>query len=428
MRALSGSFLVQMGGMAIAFVSSWFLVRLTTAEQYGLYIYALSVVGLLGGMAAAAFDDLSVRQVAAYQSQQKHQLLLGIIKTGAAVTLGLSFLFALIVYTVPQSIAQNQHYFNQNKNLLLLSAILLPLWALTQWGQALLRGSKFVVYSQLPDALIRPILFLLLVILGNFVCQIPSDANTLLIRYTIAAVLSLLICLWWVNKKVLGSMPLNTPKAHYDTYNWSKAAGVFFLISSLNLINLRTDVLAIGGLLPSTDLAYYNIGAKLSELLKMAFVVSNMVFAPLIAHHFAQQNTTALQRLATRSAWLSVGISLPLVLLLLLLGKPILMWWGSPFATAYAAMMVLCAGQMFNLGCGLAGNLLAMTGNERWIFVSIIVSTIANVALNLWLIPQHGILGAAYATTISTVLKNLIWVIVVYNKLGINATILQTKI
>ena len=199
MRALSGSFLVQMGGMAIAFVSSWFLVRLTTAEQYGLYIYALSVVGLLGGMAAAAFDDLSVRQVAAYQSQQKHQLLLGIIKTGAAVTLGLSFLFALIVYTVPQSIAQNQHYFNQNKNLLLLSAILLPLWALTQWGQALLRGSKFVVYSQLPDALIRPILFLLLVILGNFVCQIPSDANTLLIRYTIAAVLSLLICLWWVN-------------------------------------------------------------------------------------------------------------------------------------------------------------------------------------------------------------------------------------
>lgn len=428
MRALSGSFLVQMGGMAIAFVSSWLLVRLTTTEQYGMYVYALSVVGLLGGMAAAAFDDLSVRQVAAYQSQQKYQLLLGIIKAGAAVTLGLSFLFVLILYTVPQSIAQNQHYFSQNKNLLLLSAILLPLWALTQWGQALLRGSKFVVYSQLPDALIRPILFLLLVILGNFVCQIPSDANTLLIRYTIAAVLSLLICLWWINKKVFGAMPPNTPKAHYDTYNWSKAAGVFFLISSLNLINLRTDVLAIGGLLPSTDLAYYNIGAKLSELLKMAFVVSNMVFAPLIAHHFAQQNTTALQRLATRSAWLSVGISLPLVLLLLLLGKPILMWWGSPFATAYAAMMVLCAGQMFNLGCGLSGNLLAMTGNERWIFVSIIVSTIVNVGLNLWLIPQHGILGAAYATTISTVLKNLIWVIVVYNKLGINATILQTKI
>lgn len=428
MRALSGSFLVQIGGMAIAFVSSWLLVRLTTAEQYGMYIYALSVVGLLGGMAAAAFDDLSVRQVAAYQSQQKYQLLFGIIKSGAAVTLGLSFLFALILYTVPQSITQNQHYFSQNKNLLLLSAILLPLWALTQWGQALLRGSKFVVYSQLPDALIRPILFLLLVILGNFLYQIPSDANTLLIRYTIAAVLSLLICLWWVNKKVLGSMPLNTPKAHYDTHNWSKAAGVFFLISSLNLINLRTDVLAIGGLLPSTDLAYYNIGAKLSELLKMAFVVSNMVFAPLIAHHFAHQNTTALQRLATRSAWLSVGISLPLVLLLLLLGKPILMWWGSPFATAYTAMMVLCAGQMFNLGCGLSGNLLAMTGNELWIFVSIIVSTIVNVGLNLWLIPQYGILGAAYATTISTVLKNLIWVIVVYNKLGINATILQTKI
>lgn len=417
-----------MGGMAIAFVSSWLLVRLTTAEQYGMYVYALSVVGLLGGMAAAAFDDLSVRQVAAYQSQQKHQLLLGIIKAGAAVTLGLSFLFALILYTLPQSIAQNQHYFSQNKNLLLLSAILLPLWALTQWGQALLRGSKFVVYSQLPDALIRPILFLLLVILGNFVCQIPSDANTLLIRYSVAALLSLLICLWWINKKVFGTIRLNTPKAHYDTHNWSKAAGVFFLISSLNLINLRTDVLAIGGLLPSTDLAYYNIGAKLSELLKMAFVVSNMVFAPLIAHHFAQQNTNALQRLATRSAWLSVGISLPLVLLLLLLGKPILLWWGSSFTTAYAAMMVLCLGQMFNLGCGLAGNLLAMTGNERWIFVSIIVSTIANVGLNLWLIPQYGILGAAYATTISTVLKNLIWVIVVYNKLGINATILQTKI
>lgn len=414
--------------MLIAFFSTWLLTRLSTAEQYGMYVYAISVVGLLGGMSAAAFDDLSVRQVAVYKSQHNHQLLCGIIKVGGVVTVALSLLFALMLYVLPQSFVQNHHFFNQHKQLLLLSAILLPLWALTQWGQALLRGGKFIVHSQLPDALIRPFLFLLLVLLGNFVWHLPSNAHNLLVGYAMAAVLSLVVCLWWLNKKVVQAVPSNAGKPLYDTHNWSKAAAAFFLISSINLINIRTDILAIGGLLPAAELAYYNIGVKLAELLKMAFLVSNIVFAASIAHHFAQDDFTSLQRLATRSAWLSTLISLPLAGILLFWGKPLLAWWGGGFATAYTAMIVLCVGQLFNLACGLAGNLLAMTGYERWIFVSIVVSTAVNVVLNLWLIPQYGILGAAYATSISTILKNLIWIAVVYNKLGINPTILRAKL
>ena len=415
--------------MGIAFFSTWLLTRISTAEQYGMYVYAISVTGLLGGMAAAAFDDLSVRQVAIYGSQQNHRLLRGIVKVGGAVTLALSLLFALLLYLVPQGFAQNYHYFNQNKQLLLLSAMLLPLWALTQWGQALLRGGKFIVHSQLPDTLIRPVLFLLLVLLGNFGWRLPSKASTLLLEYTAAAALSLVVCLWWLNKKVVHVVAFNdSQKPLYDMRNWGKAAASFFLISSLNLINIRTDILAIGGLLPAADLGYYNIGVKLAELLKMAFLVSNIVFAASIAHHFAREDFAALQRLATRSAWLSTFISLPVAGILLFWGKDLLAWWGSGFVTAYTAMIVLCVGQLFNLACGLAGNLLAMTGYERWIFVSIVLSTATNVVLNLWLIPQYGILGAAYATTISTVLKNLIWILVVYNKLGINPTILRAKL
>lgn len=418
-RALSGSVAVQLVGMVVAFGSNWVLAQLCTNAQYGMLVYALSVVGLLGGVAAAAYDDMCVKWVAAYRTQQQYALLRGLLHTAVAVTSLLAMVLAVLWYFAPAYLSgmyqqvQYQHALRQTM------ALLLPVWALTQCSMAVLRGAGSVVRSQVPEGVVRPVLFLVVGIISTYYLPLPPTAADLLRCYAWVSVV--VLCWSVVQAYQVVSGYIGLVKAQYEWAGWAKASGAFLLLSGINLINLRTDLLAVGGWLPPEYTAYYNLGAKLSELPKMAFLVSNMVFAPLIAQYFAQQQQQQLQRLASRSARLSLLIGLPMVLALGIGGKWVMSLWGEAFVQAYPVLLVLCVGQLFNLACGLSGSLLAMTGNERWLLVALLLSLSVNLSLNAWLIPQWGMMGAAVAVTVSTIVKNICWVIAVRKTLHIRA-------
>ena len=62
--------------------------------------------------------------------------------------------------------------------------------------------------------------------------------------------------------------------------------------------------------------------------------------------------------------------------------------------------------------------LLNMTGKEKIARNIIIVASVLNIILNLTLIPIYGLLGAAYATSISTVVWNALAVAQIKKEYG----------
>ena len=59
-----------------------------------------------------------------------------------------------------------------------------------------------------------------------------------------------------------------------------------------------------------------------------------------------------------------------------------------------------------------------MTGFEKTARNIIVIASAFNIAMNLFLIPKFGILGAAYATSICTVLWNVMAVIKIKKEYG----------
>jgi len=64
------------------------------------------------------------------------------------------------------------------------------------------------------------------------------------------------------------------------------------------------------------------------------------------------------------------------------------------------------------------GYLLMMSANERLLRNNTMVVAAVNVALNLVLVPQYGIIGAVIASSFSLVLQNIISLVMVRMKLN----------
>ena len=104
-------------------------------------------------------------------------------------------------------------------------------------------------------------------------------------------------------------------------------------------------------------------------------------------------------------------------------GKPIMaVVFGADFARGAIALAILSAAQLINAFTGPANPLLDMTGHQDDTLKVMIAGVLATVAPNALLIPRWDIAGATIATEISLILWNVLLVILVRRRLGMDAT------
>jgi O-antigen/teichoic acid export membrane protein len=89
---------------------------------------------------------------------------------------------------------------------------------------------------------------------------------------------------------------------------------------------------------------------------------------------------------------------------------------------ARPALLILAGGQLINALAGSVGLLMAMTGHQVESSIVLAVSAGLNVGLNYLLIPRYGLVGAALATGISTVVWNVTLAVRVRRLLGVRST------
>ena len=95
-------------------------------------------------------------------------------------------------------------------------------------------------------------------------------------------------------------------------------------------------------------------------------------------------------------------------------------WFGPAFAQGQTCLLWLAIGQLSMTLCGPVMYVLNMTGFER-IGNRILWSTaLVNIALNVWIIPRHGIDGAAFTTALSLALWNGAAAWAVHKNLGLS--------
>ncbi len=103
-----------------------------------------------------------------------------------------------------------------------------------------------------------------------------------------------------------------------------------------------------------------------------------------------------------------MAVTWPFFVALLLIGEPLLRVFGEGYTAGADTLAVLCGAMLLATLCGDVDVLLIMSGRTLWSMANMCVSLAVNVGLDLILIPEYGILGAAIGWATAIVLKNVL--------------------
>ena len=197
--------------------------------------------------------------------------------------------------------------------------------------------------------------------------------------------------------------PLRSVVSDFWSFTLPRTFASIFRVAVLWL-----DVLLVGALISASAAGIYAVSTRLLQLgLAVAFAVGQ-ASQPMISRLITDSGSEATRRLyETATAW-QVLLTWPQYLILAVFASAFLGIFGSGFIDGAAVVVILAVSAMIGGGAGPVDMVLLMAGKSLWSFWNTALSLSINVVLNLWLIPQIGITGAAFAWATSRVVGNVL--------------------
>lgn len=207
--------------------------------------------------------------------------------------------------------------------------------------------------------------------------------------------------------------------------NWTREEmKVYFAYTSLGygnmfskFFNKRLDVYFVQYLSGSKALGLYGVATTLTNFLLEFVQPLNQVILPYL---------TTMDRDQTRSIYpvylriFSAMITLPVIILILFAEPIVMLIYGQQFLDAAAALRVISIAIVFAYIRNYFSSYNNAKDRVRFNLMANVTALIITVVLDILLIPNYGILGAAYATLAAYALSSIMVGFSVKNHLGIS--------
>jgi O-antigen/teichoic acid export membrane protein len=103
--------------------------------------------------------------------------------------------------------------------------------------------------------------------------------------------------------------------------------------------------------------------------------------------------------------WITT-IGFPIALAVAILRLDLLRLFDTAYEGDTVFMLLLLVPPLLSVTCGLAGNIIVMTGHSMWNLLNSTTVAVVNVLLNLVMIPRYGLIGAVVATVIASTIMS----------------------
>jgi len=377
----------------------------------------MALVAVLSLPAQFGLPPLVVRETAKAQVQEQWGIMRGVWRWSSSLTgilaviIAIGALGALLLFGDRFSDLQVQTMF--------WGLLLVPLTTLGQLRGAALQGLQKVVQGQLPEMLVKPLLFIAFI--GVLALQqVELSASSVMAIQVFATMFAFIIgawLLWQARPEGVRAKPV----VEIQGKTWLYSALPLALTSALMLLNQNADIIMIGWYASSADVGVYRVAVQGGLLVVFGLLSINMVIGPYFARFYAKHEKPQLQKLATISARFILAMTLPAVVFFLFWGEQVItLVFGHEFVGAALPLAIISIGQLMNAGFGSVGLILSMTGYERETTKGVAVATLTNVVLNMLLIPKYGINGAAFATAVTLFAWNVLLWIAVARHVGVD--------
>lgn len=375
------------------FVGIW-VARYLGPEQFGLFSYAQSFVGLFTAIATLGLDGIVVRELVKDESRRDELI-------GTAFYLKLIGAIAvLIVLAVAIQFTSNDQYTNILVFIIASATIFQAFNVVDMYFQAKVL-SKYVVFANIISLFISSIVKIVLIL---------NDAP--LIAFAWATLFdSVVLALGFIYFYLK-----NNSKFKFQNLKFTKATAVALLKDSWPLIlsgivvsiYMKIDQVMIKEMLDNEAVGQYAAAVRISEAWYfIPAVIASSLFPAIISSKKQSEELyyARLQKLYDLMVWFGILLVLPLWFFSDLI---ILTLFGEPFANAIDVFEVTIFILILIFISSVHGKWLLSEGLQRYSLFYSIMGVISNVVANLYFIPKYGIVGAAYGTVLAQTVPYLL--------------------
>jgi O-antigen/teichoic acid export membrane protein len=418
-RFIGTVFLIRVAGAALAYLAQVLLARWMGVFEFGVYVYALTWLLLLGGLVDFGLAGSAQYFIPKYTGQKAIASLRGYL----AGSRWLAFAFATVLAGIGASCvylleSKLDHYTIAP---LYLACLTLPLFALMNVQDGIARSYNWPHLALLPNYILRQALLIALMA-AVYTAGYPTNAVTAIVLVAITVWMTALGQLFLLNRRLDIAVP--RAPARYDVRAWFATAFPMFMIDGLYLMFLYMDVLVLNAFRPPEDVAIYFAAVKTLSLVAFVyFSVSAAAAHKFTQYHVAGDRKQLADFLASAIRW-TFWPSLAVAVLILALGWPLLWLFGTRFVAGYHLLFILAIGLLARAAVGPGERVLNMLGQQRACVLVAAGTFLANLLLCLLLIPRYGAEGAAIATTTSFIVESVLLFSAAKLRLGLHLFIL----
>lgn len=409
-RIITDGFWVSFGFAINALASliiSIFLVRLLDVEQVGVFFLVFSIVTIVSTIAQFGLNVSVVRfvgrNVRGGGDNCSRATLLKMLLTVCFIA-GIATIFFMS--------DQALEVFGQFKSGagMLNSLSIIGLWifftALRSYLAEVFRGFHDIKLAALYQRILPNII--LVFVIGSLVLLPLSISlhNIIVVFFIVNAVLVILALLPFINRLKTLPKKENIP---FKTVLFSGAP----IMSSqmLQFFVTQTPLWVLGIMSAAEYVADYGVAFRLAAVVSLPLLIVNNLIMPKIAKLHSLKDENKIQRLISYSVVISTITSLILMIMYVVVGEWMLEFlFGKQYLSAYILLLILAAGHVINVFSGSPMVILAMTGNERYVFICSAFSAVITVVVSMFVIPYWGVIGAVIATSFGIVLLNILLV------------------
>ncbi len=366
------------------FIGIW-VARYLGPEQFGLFSYAQSFVGLFTAIATLGLDGIVIRELVKDESRRDELL-------GTAFYLKLLGAFlVLIILAVAINFTSNDATTNSIIFIIASATIFQSFNVVDMYFQSRVM-SKFVVYANFISLFFSSLIKIILILneapLIAFAWVVLFDSFVLAVGFLYFYLKSNLSIKIWVFDKYIALMLL-------------KDSWPLILASVAIMVQARIDQVMINTMIGSIEVGYYSVALKLIELFGFVPMLLKTSLYPSIQNAKSYSKELYQHRLLN---FYRLNFLLFLVvgtIVFIFAEEIVVLLFGMEYQSA-GILLALMSTRLFFTNMGTARGIFILTENlMKFAIITTLLGTIINVFLNYLWIEEYGGKGAIVATIVS---------------------------
>ena len=381
------------------YLYSALLARWVGAEFLGIYSLANAIMLISEVVAKMGLETGVMRFVSRLNPELDQEKIQKIIASALKMTT--IFSLVIMVALIISSGAIVKNILNEPpllKLVIIIFAIAIPFNALTLVSAFATQGFKRLKYKILVTQFLNPTLLLTTMVICYWFI---SAESALMAPMLITGIIGFFVMLG-VLKKVTGVSNNQIMKAKVDTSLFNFSYPLMF-VTILQTFMHWMDILMLGYFTDATTVGLYHPAARTAGLLQALLLSFISIYAPMMAQFHREGDRKKMgdtYKLVSR--WLLM-CAIPISAIFIIFPGKVMLLFGPEYLPSAKILVILTGATFIQAIFGAAGPTLSMSGHTKLVLWNTIGAFALNFGLNIYLIPNYGIIGAAIATLTSLI-------------------------